>query len=582
MSAEPEKVAAVPSPPEIDRRAWYRQLNGKHWFILIVCTLGWALDTLNQQLFALARSPAVAELMKVSEWDSSVSKVAGWATAFMLIGWATGGIIFGICGDKFGRVRVMFWMVLLYSAATAVTCLVKDVNQFLALRFVSGLGFGGAFAVCATVVAESMPGGARPYALAFLQAMSSFGNISAAVIALSLGELLKAGLMPGEWTMWRWAFLVGLFPLLLLIFIRFMDEPETWKKAHAEEKRGGRKVGSIVELFGDPKIRYRVILGMIFATIGIIGFWGIMLFAIDLNRSVFRKTFERDNRAAFSRTEQAFLAKMLTDQDFARAVADEKISTSFFMSSKGSVPVTGGEIDLALSGSKIFGLAKSLADGGREVTEENLIPELEKAAGGAESAKTVTDWIRDGKGSGLNGDAIIQTLTDQKKALDTVTGRWGALTSALINLGAFFGMYSFSLITSRFGRRPTFVFFLIAAMFTSLTVFMFAKTTWQVLVFNPLMGFAVASLLSGYTIYFPELFPTRLRSTSVSFCYNAGRYISAIGPALFGFLTASIYTEAKGFEEPMRCAGATLCPIFLLGVILIWFLPETKDQPLPE
>nr|MCR5358982.1 MFS transporter [Thermoguttaceae bacterium] len=147
------------------------------------------------------------------------------------------------------------------------------------------------------------------------------------------------------------------------------------------------------------------------------------------------------------------------------------------------------------------------------------------------------------------------------------------------NLGAFFGMYAFALITRRLGRRPTFIFFLLAAMFASLAVFAFARTRVSVLILNPLMGFSVASLLSGYTIYFPELFPTRVRSTSVSLCYNAGRYISAIGPFFIGFLTSSVYYNKA---EPMAWAGATLCPIFLLGIILIFFLPETKDQPLPE
>ncbi len=576
MSSSPEKNSAgvdATALQGVDRRPWFYQLSAKHWFILIVCTLGWALDTLNQQLFALFRSPAVAGLLNVSEWDPSVSKVAGTATALMLIGWATGGIVFGICGDKFGRVRVMFWMILLYSCATGVTCFVKDVNQFLALRFISGLGFGGAFAVCATVVAESMPGTARPYALAFLQAMSSMGNITAAVIAFFLTEVVKTH-SASAWADWRWAFLVGLFPVILTIFIRFMDEPEAWKKAREEEKSGGRKVGSLVELFGNPKICYRVILGMIFATIGIIGFWGIMLFAIDMNRSVFRKNCEVENRAEFSATEQAFLAKMLADPDFVKTVQEEKISPSFFMNSRDK------ESGLALSGSKIFGVMKGIADEGT-LSDESLLPKLEEVAGGKDAAEKILDWVNQGEKSRESG-AVIEALKEDKKKMDKTTGRWGALTSALINLGAFFGMYSFSLITSRIGRRPTFVFFLLAAMVTSLMVFMFARNWWQVLIFNPLMGFAVASLLSGYTIYFPELFPTRLRSTSVSFCYNAGRYISAVGPALFGFLTASIFTEAKGFEEPMRYAGATLCPIFLLGVILIWFLPETKDQPLPE
>ncbi|MGI5832809.1 MAG: MFS transporter [Thermoguttaceae bacterium] len=556
--------------PAADNRPWYRQLNGKHWFILIVCTLGWAFDTLNQQLFALAKSPAIAALTGMGEWTGTVSTYAAWATALMLVGWATGGIIFGICGDKYGRVRTMFWMVLLYSVASGVTCFVKDVNQFLALRFIAGLGFGGAFAVCATVVAESMPATARPYALAFLQAMSSLGNITAAAIAFVLGQVVH---QQSGWSAWNWTFFVGFFPIFLLFFIRFMDEPEVWKKAHEEEKKGGRKVGSLKELFGNPLTRKHVILGMIFASIGIIGFWGIMLFAIDLNRSVFRKSCETEHCDTFAANEQVFFAKLVSDQEFVTAVKEQEIKEGFFMNRV-------NEPGLSLSGGKIFGALKDITDGSAVPTRERVEEALATVAGQEEGRK-IADWIHSAveKSAKVDTDTVIGIIKENKKIIDKTVSNWGAITSALINLGAFFGMYTFALVTRHLGRRPTFVLFLLAAMFASLAVFVFARTSTSVLILNPLMGFSVASLLSGYTIYFPELFPTRVRSTSVSLCYNAGRYISAIGPFFIGFLTSSVYAHKS---EPMAWAGATLCPIFLLGIILIFFLPETKDQPLPE
>ena len=563
-------MADVNAAPAVDTRPWYRQLSGKHWFILIVCTLGWALDTLNQQLFALAKSPAIAGLTGMGEWTSIVSSYAAWATALMLIGWATGGIIFGVCGDKYGRVRTMFWMILLYSVASGVTCFVKDVNQFLALRFISGLGFGGAFAVCATVVAESMPSTARPYALAFLQAMSSLGNITAALIAFVLGQVVPHS---GGWGVWNWTFFFGFFPIILLFFIRTMDEPEAWKKAHEEAKNAGRKTSPLVELFGNAFTRNRVILGMIFASIGIIGFWGIMLFAIDLNRSVFRSNCETENIEDFAANEQIFFAKLVTDKEFAKAVKEKEIKRGFFMNRV-------NEPGLALCGGEIFHVLQDIADGENDVVDDEVKDVIAPLANDEEAAKVVR-WIDEGKPAAENSDAetVIGDIQANKSRIDKTVSNWGAITSALINLGAFFGMYAFALITRRLGRRPTFIFFLLAAMFASLAVFAFARTRVSVLILNPLMGFSVASLLSGYTIYFPELFPTRVRSTSVSLCYNAGRYISAIGPFFIGFLTSSVYHHKA---EPMAWAGATLCPIFLLGIILIFFLPETKDQPLPE
>jgi MFS family permease len=97
----------------------------------------------------------------------------------------------------------------------------------------------------------------------------------------------------------------------------------------------------------------------------------------------------------------------------------------------------------------------------------------------------------------------------------------------------------------------------------------------------PLMGFFQLAIFGGYAIYFPELFPTRLRSTGTSFCYNVGRLISAVGPWFLGFLTSTVFA---GHEEPLpfRYAGVAMCSVFLLGLVALPFLPETKGKPLPE
>jgi hypothetical protein len=95
----------------------------------------------------------------------------------------------------------------------------------------------------------------------------------------------------------------------------------------------------------------------------------------------------------------------------------------------------------------------------------------------------------------------------------------------------------------------------------------------------PLMGFTQLALFGGYAIYLPELFPTRLRSTGASFCYNVGRLVAAAGPFSLGILTGRIYA---GYAEPMRYAGVTMCLVFLVGLLALPFAPETKGKPLPE
>jgi MFS family permease len=137
----------------------------------------------------------------------------------------------------------------------------------------------------------------------------------------------------------------------------------------------------------------------------------------------------------------------------------------------------------------------------------------------------------------------------------------------------------FSVVTQRIGRRPTFaISFLIATISTAL-VFMYLQDLNDVFWMVPLMGFCQLSLFGGYAIYFPELFPTHLRSTGTSFCYNVGRFVAAIGPAILGWLASNVFNETS---EPLRYAGLAMCSVFLLGLLVLPFAPETKGQPLPE
>src|SRR3954447_12071907 len=158
---------------------------------------------------------------------------------------------------------------------------------------------------------------------------------------------------------------------------------------------------------------------------------------------------------------------------------------------------------------------------------------------------------------------------------------WSGWTSMLLNIGAAFGIFAFSWITPHLGRRKTFALAFLAAAGSTILVF------WQLSRFNdvfwmlPLMGFCQLALFGGYAIYFPELFPTRLRSTGTSFCYNVGRLVAASGPAVLGLLTSRVYA---GFEAPLpfRYAGITMCSVFVIGLAVLPFLPEPKDKPLPE
>ena len=94
------------------------------------------------------------------------------------------------------------------------------------------------------------------------------------------------------------------------------------------------------------------------------------------------------------------------------------------------------------------------------------------------------------------------------------------------------------------------------------------------------MGFAQLGVFAGYSIYFPELFPTRLRGTGVGFCYNTVRYLAAPAPWLMGKLSSVLKENAV--PEPFRVAAVIMCSIFFVGMIALLWAPETKGKPLPE
>ena len=172
------------------------------------------------------------------------------------------------------------------------------------------------------------------------------------------------------------------------------------------------------------------------------------------------------------------------------------------------------------------------------------------------------------KAEGLSGPALKGALL-----------KWSGYASMMINFGAFVGMSLFSRVAQRIGRRGTFAIAFTAAFLSTSFVFLNLKTRTDIFWMLALMGFCQLSLFAGYAIYFPELFPTRLRSTGTSFCYNVGRFLAASGPFLLGKLASVVYANQA---EPLRYAGVTMCLIFLIGLLVVPFAPETKGQPLPE
>ncbi len=275
---------------------WYRLLSGYHWFVLLVASLGWMFDCLDQQLFILARMPAMKELLAGTGRDPTQWSTI--ATSVFMVGWATGGLAFGVLGDRIGRARTMMLTILVYSLCTGLSAFSVTFWDFAAYRFITGLGVGGEFAVGVSLVAEVMPDRARPFALGLLQALSAVGNVSAAFIGIGLFSVEWHGfdLFGVHLNSWRLMFLVGTIPALLVVLIqRRLKEPDRWKKIAVGTAH--QQLGSYRELFGDPRWRRRALGGMLLAASGVVGLWAIGFYSFDLNRQIFQNYYKDQARA---------------------------------------------------------------------------------------------------------------------------------------------------------------------------------------------------------------------------------------------------------------------------------------------
>jgi hypothetical protein len=118
----------------------------------------------------------------------------------------------------------------------------------------------------------------------------------------------------------------------------------------------------------------------------------------------------------------------------------------------------------------------------------------------------------------------------------------------------------------------------VLSFLTTVLVFRGLREFSQIYWMLPLLGFGQMGVYSVYAIYLPELFPTRWRSTGTSFCYNGGRIVAATAPFTISRITASL----GGNIEAFRSAGQWVSVLLLAGLVALPFLPETREQPLPE
>ena len=140
----------------------------------------------------------------------------------------------------------------------------------------------------------------------------------------------------------------------------------------------------------------------------------------------------------------------------------------------------------------------------------------------------------------------------------------------LLNAGALAGYLSFGPLADRWGRRAVFALMCVGSLVMLPVTFLTPRSYANVLLLLPLLGFFNNGIFSGFPIYLPELYPTRLRATGAGFCFNVGRVLASAGPFLTGFLV----TALGGFGR----AASAIALIYLVGLLILPFAPETKGQ----
>ena len=269
------------TPSQIPR--WYGEVTGYQWLVLFIASAGWVFDTFEGQIFNITRGQMLAELLQTSAGNLNAKCWGDLFLAVFLIGGTVGGILFGTLADRFGRKRTMAATILIYSVFSGLTYFATELWQVAVVRFLVALGVGGEWSVAASLVAEVFPARARARASGIFHATSILGTWLAALAGLAVGMH------------WRYAYLIGVLPALLVLWVRTsLDEPARWRAAETRDRRRG----SFRELFGVPLWCRRAILGLLLAAVGLGTFWGVTVAGQDLTQELLLRAGVTDNTAA--------------------------------------------------------------------------------------------------------------------------------------------------------------------------------------------------------------------------------------------------------------------------------------------
>lgn len=243
-------------------RPWWTTIERYQWTVLLMTWLGFLFDLMDSTLYTMVMGPALRDLLGADGTVQNIGWYGGLIFSIFLVGWALGGIVFGIVADYLGRKRTLMLTILIYALCTGLAATATSWWELGVYRFLTGLGVGGEWAAGAALLAETWPEQARARGAAMLQTSAGMGYFAAALIYLLVGGYS-----------WRLVFLAGALPAVLVLVIRgSMRESERWLK----ERRDGAGVRGFTlrEIFGRD-LRRDTIVGSGLASIANFGFWGV-------------------------------------------------------------------------------------------------------------------------------------------------------------------------------------------------------------------------------------------------------------------------------------------------------------------
>ncbi len=274
--------AAEGSPaPAFDRQA-SRPLDPAAWRALLAAAFGWLFDGYETYALILVGAVAIGDLLPPDQ-RAQLPLYFGGLIGVTLVGWATGGLVGGVLADYLGRRRMLMLSVLCYAVFTGMSALAQTYWMLLVFRFLTGLGLGGEFCPGAALVGELWPPARRGRAAGVLA--SAFG----------IGTLLAAGLWfliePLGHGSWRYLFVIGVLPALLLLWMRRgIADPAVWIAADRRRQAArraaleGRRLSeeerrltrfTVVDLFASHELRRRTLLLLMMALSTIVGYWAV-------------------------------------------------------------------------------------------------------------------------------------------------------------------------------------------------------------------------------------------------------------------------------------------------------------------